>query len=58
MKELNAKLKAARAKVNALEFGTDEWEAAMVEVRALVDQISAATDFGTYTSREGDVWSV
>ena len=58
MKALNAKLKAAHAKVNALEFGTDEWEAAMVEVRALVDQINAGTDFGTYTSREGDVWSV
>jgi hypothetical protein len=33
---------AARATVNALEFDTDAWEAAMVAVRSLVDQISAA----------------
>ena len=39
---LQSQLKAARATVNALEFGTDAWEAAMVVVRRLADQINAA----------------
>lgn len=34
---MSNQLKAARAKVNSLEFGTAEWEAAMQVVRALVD---------------------
>ena len=38
---LRSQLKAARAAVNALEFGTDAWEAAMVVVRQLVDQHDA-----------------
>ena len=38
----NAQLKAARATVNSLEFGTDAWEAAMADVRRLVDQVNAA----------------
>jgi hypothetical protein len=38
----NAQLKAARATVNSLEFGTDAWEAAMADVRRLVDQINTA----------------
>ena len=37
----NAQLKAARATVNSLEFGTDAWEAAMADVRRLVDQVNA-----------------
>ena len=39
---LEAQLKAARAVVNSLEFGTDAWEAAMVIVRRLVDEVDAA----------------
>lgn len=35
-------LKAARAAVNGLAFGTNEWEAAMQAVRNLVDQQNAA----------------
>ena len=38
---LQSQLKAARATVNALEFGTDAWEAAMVVVRRLVEQHNA-----------------
>ena len=38
---LQSQLKAARAAVNALEFGTDAWEAAMVVVRRLVEQHDA-----------------
>lgn len=50
-------LQQARAKVNALQFGTAEWEGAMEEVRALVDAENAATDFGAHTSIDGDVFS-
>ena len=39
---LQSQLKAARASVNTLEFGTDAWESAMTAVRSLVDQINAA----------------
>jgi hypothetical protein len=35
-------LKAARAAVNALTFGTAEWEAAMQVVRNLVETANAA----------------
>lgn len=51
-------LQQARAKVNSLQFGSDEWEVAMEEVRALVEAENAATDFGKHTSIDGDVWSV
>lgn len=35
-------LKAARAAVNALTFGTAEWEAAMAVVRELTEKANAA----------------
>lgn len=35
-------LKEARAAVNALTFGTAEWEAAMQAVRSLVEKANAA----------------
>jgi len=38
---LQSQLKIARATVNSLEFGTNEWEAAMVVVRNLVEQLNA-----------------
>jgi len=38
---LQSQLKVARATVNSLKFGTDEWEAAMVVVRNLVEQLNA-----------------
>lgn len=37
-----AQIKTARAKVNALEFGTPEWEAAMQTVRELTAAFDAA----------------
>lgn len=55
---LQKQLKAARVRVNELDFGTDEWEAAMEIVRGLTEQINSMTDFGPYTSHEGDVFSV
>jgi hypothetical protein len=39
---LQSQLEAARATVNALEFGTNAWKSAMVAVRNLVDRINAA----------------
>jgi hypothetical protein len=54
---LERKLKDARAKVNKLEFGTPEWEKAMEVVRGLTSQINSLTDFGSYTSHEGDVFA-
>lgn len=39
--EADKALKAARATVNALTFGTAEWEAAMEVVRSLVEQANA-----------------
>ena len=51
-------LKIARANVNKLTFGTPQWEAAMAEVRALVEAINAAAPRFEHTSIEGDVWSV
>ena len=55
---MSKQLQAARAKVNALEFGTKEWEDAMQVVRKLIAQQSADTDFGKHTSVDGDIWSV
>lgn len=55
---MNKALKAARAKVNALEFGTEAWEAAMVVVRTLVDAEMTAAPKEPYISHEGDVFSV
>jgi hypothetical protein len=43
MKAINAKLKAARANVGNFKFGTDEWESAMVVVRALCEELAAVT---------------
>lgn len=51
-----AALADARCTVNALPFGTPEWEAAMQVVRDLTARINAATDFGEYTSIDGDVF--
>lgn len=51
-------LNAARRLVNTFEFGTKEWEAAMKVVRHLTKEINDATDFGTHTSIDGDIWSV
>jgi hypothetical protein len=39
---LQSQLKAARATVKTLQFGTEAWDAAMVVVRQLVEQIEAA----------------
>ena len=59
---MEKQLKAARAKVNALEFGTAEWEAAMEVVRGLVDKIAAdapaeefcSVDSGIHRTRYAD----
>jgi hypothetical protein len=56
--KLSKQLKDARAVVNSLEFGTDEFELAMNQVRVLTAAINEMTDFGTLTSIEGDVLSV
>lgn len=40
--QADEKMKEARAVVNALPFGTEEWEAAMQIVRNLVEQANAA----------------
>lgn len=50
LKTLNTKLKAARLKVRDFQFGTDEWESAMVVVRALCEEIAAATPKKTFYS--------
>jgi hypothetical protein len=54
---MERELKAARAKANQHKFGTPEWEAAMIKVRALVERIQA-NSVQTYASKDGDVWSV
>lgn len=51
-------IEKARAEVNSMQFGTDEWEAAMEKVRELVEAENAATEFGRHTSIDGDIWSV
>lgn len=40
--QADEKMKEARAVVNALPFGTKEWEAAMQIVRNLAEQANAA----------------
>lgn len=50
-------IEKARAEVNRMQFGTDEWEAAMEKVRELVEAENASTDFGRHTSIDGDIWS-
>ena len=60
IEKLKAALEAAHADRNAVRaetFGTDAWEAAMVTVRALCNEIAAATDFGPYTSIDGDIFA-
>ena len=52
---LQSQIKAARADVNALEFGTDAWEAAMAVVRELVDQISAANPADEFCSVDSGI---
>lgn len=51
---MNKALKAARAKVNALEFGTKEWDAAMMEVKEITNVINDATDFGPHVCHEDE----
>jgi hypothetical protein len=50
-------IKAARAKVNALQFGTPEWEVAMQAVRDLVAKHDAAQPAFEYTSIDGDIFA-
>lgn len=51
------KLKAARAKVNAEAFGTEAWEAAMQDVRSLVEEINSQTVAKEpYHSIDGDIF--
>ena len=52
---IQAQLKAARATVNSLAFGTDEWEAAMATVRQLVEQISAANPADEFCSVDSGI---
>jgi hypothetical protein len=52
---LQSQLKAARAAVNALEFGTDAWEAAMVVVRSLVGQVNAAKPVQEFFSLDSGI---
>lgn len=54
MKELTK----ARQEVNALTFGTKEWEEAMQVVRKLTNKINEKTNFGKHTSIDGDIFSV
>jgi hypothetical protein len=54
---LQSQLKSARAAVNALEFGTDAWEAAMVVVRSLVDQINDAKPAKEFFSLDSGIHS-
>lgn len=55
---MNKALKAARAKVNSVKFGTQAWEDAMAYVRALVEQENATAPKTPHTSIDGDVFSV
>lgn len=48
-------LKAARAAVNGLEFGTDAWEVAMEKVRALVAEIAAAAPAEEFCSVDSGI---
>lgn len=56
MLELTAQLAKARAAVRKETFGTPEWEAAMVTVRALCTAISDATPRFEHTSVDGDIF--
>jgi hypothetical protein len=56
LKSANKELKSARLAVNSLEFGTTEWESAMEVVRGLCEKVNSLTDFGDYTSIDGDVF--
>lgn len=51
-------IQQARAAVNALEFGTVAWEAAMQVVRDLVAAEQDASPKLSQTSIDGDIWSV
>lgn len=53
---MSKELKAARATVNSLTFGTAEWEAAMVVVRTLVEQENAASPKAPYRSIDGNIF--
>ncbi len=53
---MTKQIKAARANVARFAFGTDEWEAAMVVVRALVETHDAAQPKFIYTSVDGDIF--
>jgi hypothetical protein len=50
-------LQKARQAVNALTFGTKEWEEAMMVVRSLTNAINDKTSFGEYKSIDGDIFS-
>ncbi|MES2729961.1 MAG: hypothetical protein V4621_07705 [Pseudomonadota bacterium] len=50
-------LKAARAVVNSLTFGTTEWEAAMAVVRKLVDAANEAAPKTPYKSVDGNIFN-
>ena len=52
---LTVQIKKARAAVNALQFGTAEWEAAMVVVRALVQKQSDAAPVEEFCSLDSGV---
>lgn len=56
IKAINKELKLTRLVVNSLEFGTVEWDSAMTVVRELCEKINSLTDFGDYTSIDGDVF--
>ena len=56
IKKLDKSLKAARTLANTFEFGTYEFEQAMTIVRSLTDKIDNLTDFGPYTSIDGNVF--
>lgn len=57
MSELKQQLEAARQVVRGLTFGTPQWEAAMVTVRALVDQVNASRPPFVHTSIDGDIFA-
>lgn len=54
--QLEKEIKKARKVVNSLEFSTQEWESAMEVVRDLSEKINNLTDFGEYTSIDGDIF--
>jgi hypothetical protein len=54
--QLEKEIKKARKVVNCLEFGTQDWEDAMQVVRSLSEKINQLTNFGEYTSIDGDIF--